>query len=392
MSSSEEQNLLLAGAGGAYGQQAPFPLFPSPNEASALFDSSIPQVEEMQRTESNDSNASTSSTKSRSRQQLQKQNQLATNRKLAPKAGSDDELPHKSSPLLRLKSKDGSDEKLVAAIPKTPYQRPKHDRVFCQYCDDKEGFRGAHELGRHHDRQHKELVKKWVCIEPVDGIKREFKPVNSLAKCKACNQGRKKYGAYYNAAAHLRRAHFVPKPRGRGKSHKVEDRSEKRGGKGGGDWPPMLELKRWMKEVYERVDTAQQGEDEESADEEMYDEVASHGIAVDRNMLAPNDQPLYDYASSAASSFGAQMGLDMPMLGLGFELPLQPGFDSSLLFASQTSSEGFGADLLMDEGMASFMDASQTQGFAPHLLSGPPHQGFADAEFAEGLFFFEGHM
>jgi hypothetical protein len=53
------------------------------------------------------------------------------------------------------------------------------------------------------------------------------------------------YGAYYNAAAHLRRAHFHPRKRGRkGKN------DEKRGGIGGGDHPPMEYLKQnWIKEV-----------------------------------------------------------------------------------------------------------------------------------------------
>ena len=52
--------------------------------------------------------------------------------------------------------------------------------------------------------------------------------------------------AYYNAAAHLRRAHFKPKT----PSRKNKD-GENRGGKAGGDWPPMSELKYWMKEVKE---------------------------------------------------------------------------------------------------------------------------------------------
>lgn len=197
VSSSEEQNLLLAGTGGAgYSQQVPYTLF-APQKMS-----STRHVERMQRTESTDSNVSSSSA-SRSRQQLQRQNQLATNRKLAPKGGSDDDESQTVSPLVRIKSKDGQEDRLVAQISKTPYQRPKHERLFCDLCNDQEGFRGAHELGRHKDRQHKEMVKKFVCIEPADGVKDEFRPINSLAKCKACSQQNKKYGAYYNAAAHL---------------------------------------------------------------------------------------------------------------------------------------------------------------------------------------------
>ncbi|RGP76601.1 hypothetical protein FSPOR_32 [Fusarium sporotrichioides] len=48
----------------------------------------------------------------------------------------------------------------------------------------------------------------------------------------------KRYGAYYNAAAHLRRAHFRP--------HRV--------GKASGDWPSMSVLKDWMREVRQSVD------------------------------------------------------------------------------------------------------------------------------------------
>lgn len=82
-------------------------------------------------------------------------------------------------------------------------------------------------------------VKKWACIEPKDGGGHPI-PVNPLSKCKACRQ-RRLYGAYYNAAAHLRRAHFKDSRRKKG--------DERRGGKNGGDWPPMSELKCWMRET-----------------------------------------------------------------------------------------------------------------------------------------------
>jgi hypothetical protein len=127
------------------------------------------------------------------------------------------------------------------------YTRPKHDRVFCKQCNDfPEGFRGEHELRRHQDRQHKTVIKKWVCIEPSDGLSHP-KPVLPLSRCKACAKQKKTYGAYYNAAAHLRRSHFKTKAKGRNR------KEERRSGVGGRDWPPMSELKYWMKEVEEIV-------------------------------------------------------------------------------------------------------------------------------------------
>jgi hypothetical protein len=154
-----------------------------------------------------------------------------------------------SHSMTKLESKDGQDK--VAISSKAFYQRPKYDRVYCKLCDShQEGFRGEHELRRHVDREHKALVKTWVCEEPKDGLNHP-KLIIPLSKCKACAQ-QKKYGAYYNAAAHLRRAHFKPKAKGRTKGNKADD-LEKSGGKGGGDWPPMSELKCWMKQVEEQV-------------------------------------------------------------------------------------------------------------------------------------------
>ncbi|KAI0165536.1 hypothetical protein GGR57DRAFT_125256 [Xylariaceae sp. FL1272] len=121
---------------------------------------------------------------------------------------------------------------------RTSYQRPPLRRVFCAKCNEyPEGFRGEHELRRHTDAKHAALVKRWVCAEPVNRSPNAPQPQIPLSKCKACVT-QKKYGAYYNAAAHLRRAHFHPH----------------RSGKASGDWPPMSILKDWMREVRQSID------------------------------------------------------------------------------------------------------------------------------------------
>lgn len=155
---------------------------------------------------------------------------------------------------------------------KSSYQRPKHPKVFCDRCEEHpEGFRGDHELRRHMSAKHEGTVKKFVCRDPaLVGLKSTVTAINPLSKCKACT-GRKQYGAYYNAAAHLRRTHFKPKT-ARGKAKRGLD--EKRGGKGGGDWPSMNDLKLWFEEIVVTIDHSnpnafEAGEDE--LDEDLGD-------------------------------------------------------------------------------------------------------------------------
>ena len=197
---------------------------------------------EMTRSASTESNTSSQSRASRRRQEQL----LQSSRPIAPKL-SDEVLAmtrqaSSEHRMIRVKSADGSIQEKVS-ISKTQHNRPTHEKVKCTKCNEKpDGFRGPHELQRHTDRAHRMLRKAWVCIDISQ--KKDF-----LASCKACRQN-KKYGAYYNAAAHLRRTHFNKRERGRkGKGKNEENRS----GKGGGDHPSMDVLKMWMQEIDEFV-------------------------------------------------------------------------------------------------------------------------------------------
>jgi hypothetical protein len=111
--------------------------------------------------------------------------------------------------------------------------------IKCNYCNERPegGYRDTDELDRHVARAHASRRKGYICFD-------SSKDKKFLADCKHC-RNKKVYGTYYNAAAHLRRAHFR-----RQKWGKNGNNDEKRGGIGGGDDPPMEHLKQhWIKEV-----------------------------------------------------------------------------------------------------------------------------------------------
>ena len=202
--------------------------------------STVPLVAEenciMSRTASSDS---TDSSQSRISRRSQEQAALSV-RPLAPKDSAESMLRQSSSSssgpeMVRQVSADGS----KIAIQKAKYQRPTHEKIKCKLCTLKpDGYRGPHELRRHMDNKHTTTRKVWVC--------KDLSPDQKfLSKCKQCRE-RKKYGAYYNAACHLRRIHWNPREKGK----KADKSGKGRGGNGGGDFPSMDHLKLWMEEIY----------------------------------------------------------------------------------------------------------------------------------------------
>ena len=197
--------------------------------------------------------------------------------------------------LVRVESDEGTSKDPVP-IPKAPYVRPSHDKVKCHLCNEHpNGFRGDHELRRHTERKHTAIRKYYTC--------KDISPDKKfLANCKACSAGRK-YNAYYNATAHLRRAHFNPNVKGRKGKMKPEER---RGGKGGGKEPPMEVLKEWLEYHEERVSAETQLSSDELgghiSGEIPYDLLGvsnfhESSIIVDQHHSIPPESPIPNLAN-----------------------------------------------------------------------------------------------
>ncbi|KFY45318.1 hypothetical protein V494_01008 [Pseudogymnoascus sp. VKM F-4513 (FW-928)] len=164
----------------------------------------------------------------------------------------------------------------------------------------------------------------WVCTEPQDGIRRNFEPFRSMSECRTCHQG-KRYSSYDKAASHLRRVHFKYSARDHGGFRKIYVESELGAVKGGGDWPPMWELGRWMQEVYGEAN------DEEPSDEEMHasygDLVGKKSLDISSNQFARKPVSVSSY--NEINSDLQNTPLDMPMAGMGIEIsPQAANFDS----------------------------------------------------------------
>jgi hypothetical protein len=279
-------------------------------------------AEDMRRSASasSDSDSSLDSTSSTSTRQSRREREIAaqSSRKIAPApmpVDCSDETQCDSSnvQMKRVLSSDGS-SKGVAPISKAPYIRPQHPKIMCQHCNVRpEGFRGTHELDRHIARAHAPTRKGYICVDYSEDKK-------FLAGCKHC-RNKKVYGAYYNAAAHLRRAHFHPRKRGRKGKH-----VEKRGGIGGGDDPPMDYLKQhWIQET----EVAVQSKRVKQSASELY----PASFSDDNSLNASDNADSFSYECMDTSY--PQPTNDMPVLDFNH------GLDSSAFMQQNDATFDF---------------------------------------------------
>lgn len=218
-----------------------------PNSVPAEYLTPGPKSQPMSRSSSNEStqsNRSTASLKERAKGALVRQIEAGSRQaSIKPKPSSEDQ--DQDNQTSDRGGAAGGKKDTKEAINRQPYQRPKHPKVYCRECDDyPEGFRGEHELRRHTDAKHKRLVTKWVVRDAFAAGMTALQPVSPISKCKSCTSG-KYYGAYYNAAAHLRRAHFKPKTGRRGSRNSDPEEEKSRHGTGQ-EWPTMEEMKKWF--------------------------------------------------------------------------------------------------------------------------------------------------
>ena len=338
------------------------------------------------------STESSDSTKSRLSRRCQEQVALST-RPIAPKDSAESMSRQssssslKDSEIIRQLSADGS----KVAIEKAKYQRPTHEKIKCELCSIKpDGYRGPHELRRHMDNKHGATRKVWICVDRSPD--QQF-----LSNCKQCKE-KKTYGAYYNAACHLRRIHWHPREKGK----KTDKSGPGRGGNGGGHHPSMELLKLWMEEVYVSAasDASPPDDNEEDEDNDIPDDSANEDTkdnldysSSDITSAQQDDMPLTNDTTITAINTAQAQHQAYPNqasdIGLTqADLQMANAFQTSL--ASHDYTYGYPSFSLTsdyDQAEISALPASTTpsSAFTPsHSIANPMNSVSGNYDFALG--------
>jgi hypothetical protein len=271
----------------------------------------------MNRTASQTSTSTTSSNSSDSPQQkaaTRRQKQIANGvaQPLLPKATNPANKPA-PKPIANQKQ-------LISRLPSQPKTK---NPLQCPAPKCKTTLRGPHELSRHWENVHAPIKTVWICVQPPVNPSMA-QPKRKLEICKQCIN-HKQYNVYYNAAAHLKRAHFCPSKRGRRPRGEVGAAPPKQAEKG--DCPSIEEMKAqgWLVTITvpnqkqgsagvvgdEAQDDDGEGEFEDEDETDFDGTITAHQNAAHRNAtittaLPPKPAPplltLSQVSSSSSSS------------------------------------------------------------------------------------------